>query len=357
MLSKRLNGQCQLKELYLRVFSGQEDYIPFIIKLPCPDAPTFEDYWHDLPGAVLKAAEKFKPRMQVGSDWIPTISAGMYQCISVPSLFGAEVVKLDGSDPLIHPCFKSIDEALEAGTPPVKGDIIDRMLKDVRAVHKSTTQQGYKLCFPATASPFDLAQLMLGEEFLISLVLTPEKAKTFLANLSKLAIEIINMVKTEMGEAKNEYNAAKGYFFPGFRLPSDAIVNYSPDILRDVALDTLKMFGKEYGNLCIHYCTEPAPSEHILPILLESEYVKAVDNHQGPDVFIGENAPTPLQDKITIASTTNLTTPEKMDELLAKDALQNVKRNGGRGFIVFTEAESVEHGQKLYQQWQERMSK
>ena len=349
------NGE--LKQLYLRVFKGQEDYIPFIITLPCPNAPTLEDYWHDLPAAVLKAAELFKPRLQIGSDWIPTIAAGMYHCISVPSLFGAEVVKLDGSDPLIHPCFKTIDEALEAGTPPVKGEIIDRMIKDVRAAHKSITQQGYKFCFPATASPFDLAQLMLGEEFLLSLVLRPDKAQTFLVNLSKLAIEIINIVKAEMNEPKNEYNAGKGYFFPGFRLPSDAIVNYSPSILRNVLPGILKIFGQEYENLCVHYCTEPAPSQHILPALLESEYVIAVDNHHGPDVFIGENTPAPFQDKITIASTTDLTTPEKMDQLLAKEALRKVKRKGGRGFIVFTEAESVDHGKKLYQQWHRRMAK
>ncbi|HBG25461.1 MAG: hypothetical protein A2Y10_09860 [Planctomycetes bacterium GWF2_41_51] len=111
----------ELKELYLKVFTAQSEYIPLIVNPPCPQAPTVEELWNDLPAAVSKTARTLKPKADVGSDWIPSLSIGLYQCIAIPSLYNAETVKLDGSEPLCHPCFSSIDNALEMGLPPIQG--------------------------------------------------------------------------------------------------------------------------------------------------------------------------------------------------------------------------------------------
>ena len=347
----------ELKNLYSKVFNGQIDYIPMIVNPPCPQAPTVDELWKDLPAAIAKTSRALKPKADIGSDWIPTLNIGLYQCIAIPSLFEAKIVKLDGSEPLCYPCFSSIDNALEAGIPTVQSNIIDRMLKELRIAKKSLTEQGYALSFPVTASPFDLAQLMCGDEFLLSLIASPEKAMNFLINLSHLAIDIINVVKSEMGQPNNEYITNRGIFFEGLRLPCDAIVNYSPDLVRNFVVPILKKFSDSFAKLCIHFCTEPAPSEHVLPVLCETDFVAAVDNWQGPDVFIGDKAPSKMQNKIAIVSSLDLAVPEKIDAFLEQSPVKNVPRRGGRGLVVATEAESIDHGKRIFEQWNKKLDR
>ena len=81
----------------------------------------------------------------------------------------------------------------------------------------------------------------------------------------------------------------RGMYFPGVRMPFDSIVNLSPDTIRDLVLPMLPDLSKAFGGLCMHFCTAPAPAGHVLPVLLESDAVVAVDNWQGPDVFIGDD--------------------------------------------------------------------
>ncbi|HBG25460.1 MAG: hypothetical protein A2Y10_09865 [Planctomycetes bacterium GWF2_41_51] len=228
------------------------------------------------------------------------------------------------------------------------------MISDIRISKKILDQQGYMLSFPVTASPFDLAQLMCGEEFLLSLMAAPGKAMDFLSRLSHLAIELINLVKSEMGQPHNEYITNRGMFFDGLRLPCDAIVNYSPCLIRDFVLPVLKKFADSFVKLCIHFCTEPAPSGHVLPILCETDFVAAVDNWQGPEVFIGDKSPSRSQDKIAVVSSLDIATPEKMDAFLQSRAVKFVPRKGGRGLVVATDVESVEHGKRIYEQWNQK---
>ena len=167
--------------------------------------------------------------------------------------------------------------------------------------------------------------------------------------------QIINIVKDELGQSKNETVTNRGVIFPGYRLPSDAIVNYSPQIIRKFVNPILGRFKQEYGSLCIHYCTQPAPSGHVLPAFLDSNHVLAVDNWQGIDDFIGEKIPRNLQEQITILSDVEFNTNESIDTFLSHPAIKNVPRIGGRALVLTTTAESVEQGKSIYKQWQQRM--
>lgn len=67
-----IDNNQRLKDMYLRVFKAQGDYIPLMINPPCPDAPTVDELWNDLQSAVSRAAKGLAPKQQVGSDWIPS---------------------------------------------------------------------------------------------------------------------------------------------------------------------------------------------------------------------------------------------------------------------------------------------
>ena len=131
----------------------------------------------------------------------------------------------------------------------------------------------------------------------------------------------------------------------------DAIVNFSPDIIREFVVPVLDRFGKRYGKLCIHFCTTPAPSCHVLPALLDSPHVAAVDNWQGPDAFLGDNAPQRLQSRVAVMTDLDLSTPEKMDDFLAWEPIARVPRQGGRGLVVSTWAPTVDDARRLYETW------
>lgn len=344
-----------LRELYTSVFRGETERIPMIVMPPCGPMPSGPELASDTANAVRRAAESLRPKVDVGADWIPAINIGWYQGIVVPSLFGARLAFPDGSEPIAEPLFASMQEALDAGIPPIRGAVVDEMLRTV-AKAVASLPDGFELSFPATASPFDLAQLLLpGEEFLIATLMEPDAVRVFLDNLTNLCWGVFDLVEAEMGRKRRGHVTNRGVYFPGLRLPCDAIVNLSPDLIRNLVLPVLSDFGRRYGALCVHYCTAPAPSAHVLPILSECDCVAAVDNWQGPDVFLGDDAPARLQSKVAVIMDVDLSSSDKMAEFLDWEPVRDIPRQGGRGLVVSITCDSVQRGREIYSEWRQRV--
>jgi hypothetical protein len=341
--------------LYRRVFAGQEERIPLIVSPPCGPLPKAGEYETDTATAVRRAAAAVQPKVEVGADWLPFVFIANYQCIVVPSFYGARRVGIAGSCDVVEPRFRTIEDAVAAGVPRPESALMTEMMTVLRTA-KAALPEGYSLSFPASSSPFDLAQLLVpGEEFLASLLEKPELTLRFLENLTDLCIHVFDAVRAELRGTSSELVTVRGVYFPGLRLPCDAIVNYSPDLLRRFVLPVLARFGERYGKLMIHFCTTPAPSGHVLPVLCESPYVGAVDNWQGPDVFLGDTAPARLQARVAVLGDVDLTTPAKMDAFLAREPVRGVPRRGGRGLVLHTHAASVDEAKQLYAAWQQRL--
>jgi len=342
--------------LYQRAFAGQESRIPLIVSPPCQPLPKAPEYEADPAGAVRRAAAAVQPKVEVEADWLPFVSIANYQCILVPSFYGADRLHIPGSCDIVAPLFPTLEDAVAAGTPAPEGPLMDEMMTVLRAA-KGALPGGFSLCFPPCSSPFDLAQLLVpGEEFLTSLILKPALALRFLENLTTLCIQVLDTVRLELGGTLGEFVTNRGIHFPGLRLPCDAIVNFSPDLLRQFVLPILARFGERYGRLMVHFCTTPAPSAHVLPVLCESPHVGCVDNWQGTDVFLGDSAPAPMQSRVAVVGDVDLTTPAKMDAFLARDAVLNVPRQGGRTLVLSTRAASIDAARQLYATWQERVA-
>ncbi|HCE43510.1 MAG TPA: hypothetical protein DET40_08180 [Lentisphaeria bacterium] len=344
------------ERLFRRVFAGEEDYMPLIIspQLNCPEGvsyPSSMEFKEDTAKSIACAVGMLKPKVEINSDWIPMINISYYQNILVPSLIGAEIAFQDGSDPMAKRSSAEIKDVFKNGIPPLEGELVEEMIATLRTA-KRCMPDDFRLSFPVCSSPFDIAQLMFGEEFLVSSVLEPEMVNEFLMNLTELSIKAFDLVKKEMGQDADEYITNRGLFFPGLRLPCDALVTFSPSLIRDIALPVLKRFGERYGNLCIHYCTSPAPSQHVLPVLLESDFAGAVDNWQGPGVFIGDDAPARMQDRIAIITDIDLSTEEKMRDFIGSKPVREISRKGGRGIVANTKSGSVDEGRRTYETWQ-----
>jgi len=116
-------------------------------------------------------------------------------------------------------------------------------------------------------------------------------------------------------------------------------------------LPILARFADRFGKLMIHFCTTPAPSAHVLPVLCETDAVGAVDNWQGPDALMGESVPTPMQSTVAVVTDVDLGTPEAMDTFLSWPPVRDVPRNPGRGLVVQTATPSVADAQRIYADW------
>lgn len=341
-----------VRNLYAEVFAGQTDLIPLIVTPPGEPLPPPRLLVEQAPAVLPAVLAALAPKQAVASDWLPTLNVGWFQCLVVPSFFGAPPVYLEGSEPIVRPCFGNVAEAVDAGRPPVAGPLLEQLL----SVQKTLLQllpEPIALSLPPTASPFDLAQLMVtGEELLISLQTEPELVAVFLDTLADLCAEVLALVRAQAAGTPSEAVTNRGMYFPGTRLACDALVNYSPSLLRRVAGPVLAKLAGRCGRLCIHYCSKPAPSRHVLAGLIPCGDVVAVDTWQGPDAFIGDGAPARLQDRVALVFDTDLSSRAKMASFLAWEPIKAVPRRGGRGLVVQTAAPSVAAGRELYAWWQ-----
>jgi len=352
MIASRIQSIC---ELYDRVFSGEEDRIPLVVTPPCPAGPSREELVTDTAAAVSRAAESWLPKLAVETDWLPNVCIGWYQNSAVASAFGAEIIPVAGAFPVPKPVFGTVSEAVAAGKPDLDTALVSEMLRTVETAVDSLPE-GFFLSFPATVSPLDLAQLLLpGDEFFTALLDDPETMGAFLRTLTDLCIEVQGMVNERLPGPVGGNLTCRGMYFPGVRMPFDSIVNLSPDTIRDLVLPMLPDLSKAFGGLCMHFCTAPAPAGHVLPVLLESDAVVAVDNWQGPDVFIGDDAPARRQSQIAIITDVALSGEAEMDAFLSRDPVRDVPRRGGRGLIVHTKANSVDEAKRLYASWREKV--
>ena len=355
MISKA--RELETRDLYARVFAGEEDRIPLIVTPKSSSKPTAEELMADPGAAAKRACDRMADKVEVDADWIPSIGLGWFQYITVPSLYGAKPIYLDGSSPIFEPLFESVAEAARADSPALTSPMFDRMTATFDALQEALPE-GFYLHFAPTVSPLCIAQFMVPRtDFLEALYLEPDAALTFLMNLTEVCIETIKVIRKKL-KAKNLYGMItnRGIYYPGWRLPCDSLVNLSPEHLRVFALPFLERFGEELGQLCIHYCSKPAPSEHVLPVLCESDHVSAVDTWQGPDAFMGDDAPGRLQSKVALLFDVDLSTPQKMDSFLDWEPVRTVPRRNGRGIVIHTTAPTAAEGRRIYEAWRERQS-
>jgi hypothetical protein len=349
----RLKDIEALERLHRSVFLGEEDYIPLLVQVPCPGYPTAPELAADPAKAVAAACAAAAPRLATGDDWIPTVNIGHYQNVVVPSLFGAEIALVEGSEPICLTHFSSAGEAAAIGIPELEGRYYEEMMEAVVAA-RSALAPGFRLSMPPASSPFDLAQLLLGEEFLVGLHTEPEAVETFLGNLTEIVIRLTRRVKAALEAGNGAYVTNRGLAFPGLRQPCDAIVNLSPAHLERFVLPPLERLGREFGALCVHYCSAPAPSNHVLPFLLTCPSVRAVDNWQGPEAFVGPGQAARSQDRIALVTDIPLRSEADIEAFFDHPAVAVVKRRRGRGLVIGTSAESQESARELLARWRMR---
>lgn len=340
------------KQLHYDVFLGKTDYIPLTIKTPKKNITqaTNWEMMYNPELALKKAIENQGAWSEYESDLVPFVESNFLECL-VPSLFGAKAYEEAGGIINVKPIFSDIEELENLEVPDLMGGMMPMAIEHLQYI-KEHAPEWLNVQISRMLSPLDAATVMRGGDFYLDLATDPEIAAHFLDVLTETTIRVVKLMKDVIGQPYKESITVRGLHFPGFRITNDAIVNISPAMIQEMYFPCLKKFKDAFGYLMLHYCCTPAPSGHVLPALAQGAYVTAVDNWQGYETFFN-NKEDMLQEKIAICTDIPFETLMNFEESAKENPFfSQVRRNGGRGLTITTQAPSEEEAKRLWKKWQ-----
>lgn len=338
--------------LHQDAFMGKTDYIPLAIKV-CAEKLTDFGVW-DCMRNPEKLVKQFilgnRDTLKLNSDWIPVIESNFLELL-IPSLYGAKSYESPGGLIDIRTCFDDITDTERIGEVDLNGGEMENALKHLRYLMANRIE-GVEVLMSRFMSPMDYAVTMRGGDFYLDLMLEPELCEAFLNHLADTTIKVMKLFKKELNESMDSQITLRGFSFPGIRITGDSIVNLSPELIRKFTFPIFKKFADEFGQVMLHYCTTPAPTGHVLPVLAECPYVKCVDNWQGYRTFFGPKETFMHQDKISICTDLNTEELIDLDKFFDEQPFYSkVPRKNGRGILATVYVQSLEEGQRLYYNW------
>ena len=339
------------KRLHHDVFTGKTDYIPLVIKIPTAGSGiTYWEAMNDPEKALQMQICGYGPQKEIESDFVPFAESNFLECL-IPSLFGATAYEAPGGGIDVKPIFADVEELEKLEVPNLMGGMMPQAIEHLTYI-KENAPDWLVPQISRMLSPLDAAVVMRGGDFYLDMAMEPELAAHFLDVLTETLIGVVKILKGVIGEPLTEQVTVRGLYFPGIRLTNDAIVNVSPAMIQELYFPCLKRFKEVFGHVMLHYCCTPAPSGHVLPALLNCDYVDAVDNWQGYKTFFNKEEDM-LQDKIAICTDLPFETLMNFEEYAEKvPFFSQVRRKGGRGLTISTTAPSEEEARRLWRKWQ-----
>ena len=354
-MNSLLRKSDELERLHYDVLEGRSDYIPLAIRIRPKETIAISN-WDAMknPGLYLDTFLKNnEENMKLPTDRVIAIESNFLESL-VPSMFGADIYCAPGGIIDIKPFADSLEEFLEI-------EVTDGQLEEAKEhllYLKRNIPENVHLVMSRFMSPLDYCVVMRGGEFYMDLLCEPELAMEAMNKVADVSLKTIKCFKDVMGEEYDkQVTAATGFWFHGTRLTGDSIVNVSPDVIKTMLCPVFDKFKEELGGVMLHYCCTPAPSGHVLPTLARTDSVRCVDNWQGYKTYFNENGDGMLQDKVSMFADFPFEEVSDIENFMKLDIFSKVKRKGGRGFVVRTDAENIEEAAKLYDRWREYFEK
>ena len=345
-------------QLHFDVLEGRTDYIPLVINIKPReyDKPYNLTPWqamHDPKGQIEAFLKNNEFNLQFPTDRVVTIESNFLECL-IPSMFGAETYSSPGGWVDVKPC---IDDITEFENIEITDGVLKQAEEHVLYL-KNNVPDNVQVAMTRFMSPLDCGAVMRGGDFYLDLLCEPEYSYKFMEKIAHLSIDTINHFKKLIGEPEDrQLSASTGFWIHGTRITGDAIVNVSPDTIREVLSPIFGIFKERLGGVVLHYCCTPAPSGHVLPTLAECGTVRAVDNWQGYKTFFNETGDGMLQDKVGMFADFPISEVSDIEKFMEQDIFSKVKRKGGRGFVVRTHANTLDEAKSLYDRWQNYFAK
>lgn len=338
--------------MYQEVLNHQTDYIPLLVKVANHSYTPHNciDCMNDPEKVIENYRLSHQNMMGLTSDYIPFMESNFLENL-IPSFFGAKTHIAPGGHVDVIPPFSSVLEVGDLQQYTLGGEILKQAMSHL-AYLEHHKPDGVAVEITRFMSPLDYAVILCGGNFYMELLLYPEEAMAFMNRIVDLTLETYTLMKEAINQPINQCITIRGMYFNGIRLTSDAIVNLSPDQIRQYLIPLYKRFKTLAGQVMLHYCCTPAPSGHVIGALTQCETISSVDNWQGYPTFFTNNEADTLQDKVNICTDIPYQEACQIDSLMNQPFFKEVPRLKGRALTITVEAPSIQAGETLYQEWQ-----
>jgi hypothetical protein len=182
----------------------------------------------------------------------PWYGIGMVACS-----FGIDYIWNHGQSPATKPAFQTIDEALAYGIKPVLQTEVGKHSLEMIEYFLNQTKGKLPMSMGDIQSPFNNATNIVDtSNFLMSMILEPEKVVTFLDVLTELEIEFYQAQQKLIGNClvKPGHGFASSRVFEGFAMSDDNVVMIDEDSYLNYVAPSFEKLGNAFGGPVHHSC-------------------------------------------------------------------------------------------------------
>lgn len=228
-----------------------------------------------------------KKSMDYRAD-VPNFLEPWYGIGPVASAFDIDYIWLPGQAPATKPKFTSIEEALSYDIKPIAETEAGRHTLNMIEYFLEQTKGSLPMSFSDIQSPLNNATYVVDtSNFMISMIMDPEKVLQFLDLLADLSIDFYKEQEKLIKEVlvKPGHGFASSKVFEGFGMSDDNVVMVDADMYMNYVRPSFEKVGKSFGGPVHHSCGNFSDKTAMFSKI---EGLKMVDA-----AFTSETDPTP----------------------------------------------------------------
>ncbi len=271
----------------------------------------------------------------------PWYGIGMVACS-----FGIDYIWNPGQSPATKPAFQTIDEALAFDIKPVLQTEVGKHSLEMIEYFLDQTKGKLPMSMGDIQSPFNNATNVVDtSNFLMSMILEPEKVLQFLNVLAELEIDFYKAQQKLIGDClvKPGHGFASSRVFKGFAMSDDNVVMVDEDSYLNFVAPSFEKLGMAFGGPVHHSCGNFSDKARML---LKLNGLKMADAAFTPETDPHPNPAEPfveaLKNSGIVLNARMVGSPEVVKETTRK------LWNPGMKLIVVTFSQSPEEQKEAY---------
>ena len=188
---------------------------------------------------------------------VPNFLEPWYGIGPIAGSFGINYIWNPGQSPAVKPFFQTIDEALAFNIKPVIKTEVGRHSLEMIEFFLEQTKGRLPMSMGDIQSPFNNSTNIVDtSNFLMSMILEPEKVLKFLDVLAELEIDFYKEQEKLIGDClvKPGHGFASSRVFEGFGMSDDNIVMIDEESYMNLIAPSFEKLGLAFGGPVHHSC-------------------------------------------------------------------------------------------------------
>jgi hypothetical protein len=188
---------------------------------------------------------------------VPNFLEPWYGIGPLATSFGIDYIWNSGQSPATKPVFQTIDDALAFNIQPVNKTEVGKHSLQMIEFFLEKTKGKLPMSMGDIQSPFNNATNIVDtSNFLMSMILEPEKVMQFLDVIAELEIDFYKEQQKLIGDClvKPGHGFASSRVFEGFAMSDDNVVMVDEESYLNFVRPSFEKLGKAFGGPVHHSC-------------------------------------------------------------------------------------------------------